>query len=193
MPNILRGAGEYVFEEKRSKFIGQCEPAQTEAETRAVIERVRAAYKTATHHVYAYIVSPERDVVSTIRHNDDGEPQGTAGLPVLQIFQKQDITDFVCVVTRYFGGTLLGAGGLVRAYARAAKGALEAAGFERRIRTAVYTVACPYARLAQMKYFFSQNGIVVSHVDYGAHCEASVIVPESAELVFHAEGLYTIL
>jgi len=115
VPLILPKLGVYTLEEKRSRFLAYCAPAASEEEARQVIERIRVEHKGASHHVYAYSLP-----CNTIRFSDDGEPQGTAGLPVLAVFQKTGVVDFVCVVTRYFGGTLLGAGGLVRAYTKAA-------------------------------------------------------------------------
>ena len=115
MPLILPKLGVYTLEEKRSRFLAYCAPAASEEEARQVIERIRVEHKGASHHVYAYSLP-----CNTIRFSDDGEPQGTAGLPVLAVFQKTGVVDFVCVVTRYFGGTLLGASGLVRAYTKAA-------------------------------------------------------------------------
>jgi uncharacterized YigZ family protein len=188
MPYILTDAGEFSFEEKRSKFIAYCEPVETESGARSVLARIRAAHKSAAHHVYAYGLQIDH----LTRHSDDGEPQGTAGLPVLNVFIKQNVVDFVCVVTRYFGGTLLGTGGLTRAYGRAAKGALEMAGAVLLIHKSLYTVSCAYAQLAQMKYFFEKNGISLIHIDYGEKCEALVEVSELAETAFLAGSCYTV-
>lgn len=110
----------FEYEDRKSVFIGECAPVTTEADALAFIERVKKHYPDARHHVYAYVLREN----STTRFTDDREPQGTAGMPVLDVIRKNGCTDVCIVVTRYFGGTLLGTGGLVRAYTSAAIGAL---------------------------------------------------------------------
>ena len=112
------------FIEKKSEFIGHIKPVQTEQEAREFLEQKRSEYSDATHNVYAYILREN----NTQRFSDAGEPHGTAGMPTLAVLQKENLTDVVCVVTRYFGGILLGAGGLVRAYSKSAKLAVDEAG-----------------------------------------------------------------
>ena len=109
--------------EKKSRFIAVAEPVRTEAEAQAVIERERKLHRDARHVCYAYYIDGGR----TVRASDDGEPSGTAGLPILDLIKKRELTDVVITVTRYFGGILLGAPGLVRAYSASAKAALDAA------------------------------------------------------------------
>lgn len=109
------------FTEKKSEFIGYASPVQTEENAITFIESIKSMHRRAKHNVYAYSIREN----NIIRYSDDGEPQGTAGVPVLDMMRKNDITDTVIVVTRYFGGILLGTGGLVRAYSQAAKFALE--------------------------------------------------------------------
>lgn len=109
--------------EKRSRFIGYCKPVSTQDEAIAFINEIKSKHWDARHNVYAYVIRDE----GVSRYSDDGEPQGTAGIPVLDVIRKRDITDCVIVVTRYFGGVLLGAGGLVRAYSAAAKLSVDAA------------------------------------------------------------------
>lgn len=111
------------FSEKRSRFIGYCKPVKTEQEAIDFINSKRSIHWDATHNVFAYVLK-EGNIQ---RYSDDGEPQGTAGVPTLDVIKKNNIVDCVVVVTRYFGGTLLGTGGLVRAYSHGAKIALEAA------------------------------------------------------------------
>ena len=115
--------GVYEYEDRKSIFIGEAFPVATEAEALACIDAVKKRYPDARHHVYAYVLREN----SIMRFTDDHEPQGTAGMPVLDAIRKNGCTDIVVVVTRYFGGTLLGTGGLVKAYTSAAVGALEAA------------------------------------------------------------------
>ncbi len=131
------GQGEHT--EKRSRFIGRVWRISSEEEALARLTEVRALERDARHNVWAYQLHS-----GAMRFSDDGEPQGTGGMPVLDTFRKRGVTDFVCVVTRYFGGILLGAGGLVRAYGKAAVLGLEAAGLARMRPLAVLEVRCPY-------------------------------------------------
>lgn len=119
---VPTGFGEDEFIEKKSRFIGRLWPAETEEEALAKIQEMKKQHYDATHNCWAYII---RD--GAVRFSDDGEPGGTAGMPMLQVLQREGLFNVVCVVTRYFGGILLGTGGLVRAYTQAAKLALEAA------------------------------------------------------------------
>ena len=119
---VPTGFGEDEFVEKKSRFLGRVWPADTEAEALAHIEEMRKQHYDATHNCWAYII---RD--GATRFSDDGEPGGTAGMPMVQVLQKEGLYNIVCVVTRYFGGVLLGTGGLVRAYTTATSRALEAA------------------------------------------------------------------
>lgn len=119
----LEHEGETEFVEKKSVFIGHAAPVKSEEEAQAYVKKIKSAYMDARHNVWAYMMKGE--IVA--RYSDDGEPQGTAGVPVLDTIRKSGVTDAVVVVTRYFGGILLGAGGLVRAYSHTAKLALEAA------------------------------------------------------------------
>lgn len=119
----VRGPGEARYEDRRSLFIGQVSPVTREEEALAFIAGVRRQYPDANHHVYAYILREN----AIMRYTDDREPSGTAGMPVLDSLRKRGLTDVCAVVTRYFGGTLLGTGGLVRAYTEAASRAIEAA------------------------------------------------------------------
>ena len=114
-------AAEAELVEKRSRFIGQVRPVETEEEARAFVEQVKKKHYDARHNCWCYRL---RDG-GVERYSDDGEPQGTAGQPMLNVFQREEVTNVVCVVTRYFGGVLLGAGGLTRAYTKGAKDALD--------------------------------------------------------------------
>ena len=120
----LKEYGTYTYEEKKSVFIGECMPVKTEEEAISFLNNIKKKYSDARHHVYAYILKDN----SIMRVSDDHEPQGTVGMPVLDSMRKRGCVDAVVVVTRYFGGTLLGTGGLVRAYTEAAVGAVAAAG-----------------------------------------------------------------
>ncbi|MGN0654265.1 MAG: YigZ family protein [Oscillospiraceae bacterium] len=119
----IKGRAEASFIERKSEFIGYIAPVTTNDEAVAFIEEIRAKHRKATHNVYAYILREG----NISRYSDDGEPQGTAGVPVFEVIRKENLTDICVVVTRYFGGILLGGGGLVRAYSHAAKIAVDAA------------------------------------------------------------------
>ena len=129
------------FEEKRSLFIGHAKPVKTEEEAAEFIKIKKREYADATHNVFGYII--KNGVCA--RYSDDGEPQGTAGMPVLDTIRKSGVNDACVVVTRYFGGILLGAGGLVRAYSAGAKIALEAAGIITYEQYSVIEINCSYS------------------------------------------------
>jgi len=152
------GAGEYT--EKRSRFIGQVWPVESEAEALRRIEAVRRDHYDARHNVFAYSLREG----NVLRCSDDGEPQGTGGQPVLNVFRGAQVQDFCCVVTRYFGGVLLGTGGLARAYAAAAKAALEAAGMARMALWHTLLIPCDYPRFERVKRLLEQYEAVIEGV-----------------------------
>ena len=171
---VPAGYGEAEFIEKRSRFIGRVWLTETEEEALSKIKEMREKHWDATHNVYAYII---RD--GATRFSDDGEPGGTAGMPVLQVLQREALFNVTCVVTRYFGGILLGAGGLVRAYAHSAKIAVDAAG---RSMQRVWTnicLPCPYAWYERMKLELAAFGGVVKATDFGADICMDVLLPEA--------------
>lgn len=132
--------GEDLLIEKKSKFIGRIIKINTEKDAKMHLEEIRKTEKGAVHNCFAYIVRDE----NIERFSDDGEPQGTAGKPILEVIQKEGVTNVLCVVTRYFGGTLLGTGGLVRAYNQSAKGALINAGIAKMLPFTAFKVNCEY-------------------------------------------------
>lgn len=166
------GHGEAVLVEKRSKFIARVWKAATEAEALERIGEMRKRHWDATHNVYAYIV---RD--GPTRYSDDGEPHGTSGMPTLNVFQGRGVFNVCCVVTRYFGGVLLGAGGLVRAYSGAAKLALEAAGLSLVRRWDVVLIPAPYALFEQVRLQIEQNEGMVVSTDFGVDVLVEAMVP----------------
>lgn len=162
------------FVERRSRFIGHIFLTETEEEALARLKQMREKFWDATHNVYAYII---RD--GATRFSDDGEPGGTAGMPVLQVLQREGMFNVTCVVTRYFGGILLGAGGLVRAYAHSAKLALDAAGKSmKRVWTRVY-LPCPYSWFERIKLEVSAFGGIIQNTDFGADVSFDLILPET--------------
>lgn len=161
------------FVEKRSRFIGYLFHTPTEEEAVARIKEMREKHWDATHNVYAYIIHK-----GPTRFSDDGEPGGTAGMPTLQVLQREGLEDVCCVVTRYFGGILLGAGGLVRAYAHGAKIAVDAAGKSiRRIWDVIY-LPVPYSWYERMLQEIQRFGGVVRETQFGADVELEVLTPQ---------------
>lgn len=153
----VRDFAEYEFTEKKSRFIGRVFYTPTEADAKRAIARVRAEDPEARHHVYAYVIHG-----GITRMSDDGEPSGTGGAPVLNAVQKNGFEDVTVVVTRYFGGILLGAGGLVRAYAKAAVGALETAEKTETAEFLDFTLTFPYAKTGTVTYTADKMGIAVT-------------------------------
>ena len=172
-----RGDAEYV--EKRSRFLGKVRCVTTEEEARAFIDAMKKQYHDARHNCWCYVLNS-----GAVRYSDDGEPQGTAGQPMLGVFQKEGVTDVVCVVTRYFGGVLLGAGGLCRAYTKSAKDALDAAGISVVRRWTELKVPCPYSLFAQVGQEVESAGGVVTDTEYAADVTLTVLLPEGAEEAF---------
>ena len=166
--------GEDEFIEKKSRFIGRIWPVETEEEALARIQEMKKKHYDATHNCWAYII---RD--GAVRFSDDGEPGGTAGMPMLQVLQREGLFNVVCVVTRYFGGILLGAGGLVRAYTKGAKIAVDAAGKSmKRVWTVLY-VPCPYSFYERVRLEAEAFGGIVRKADFGAEVELELLFPEA--------------
>ena len=171
---VPSGFGEDEFIEKKSRFIGRVWLAESEEEALQRIQQMKKQHYDATHNCWAYII---RD--GAVRFSDDGEPGGTAGMPMLQVLQREGLSNVVCVVTRYFGGILLGAGGLVRAYTKGAKIAVDAAGKSmKRVWTALY-VPCPYTYYERVKLEVSAFGGIVRKTDFGAEVELELLFPEN--------------
>lgn len=169
------------FIERRSRFIGHIFKTDTEEEALARIKQIRETHWDATHNVYAYII---RD--GAVRFSDDGEPGGTAGMPVLQVLQREEMFNVTCVVTRYFGGILLGAGGLVRAYAHSAKIGLDAAGRSiKRVWTKLY-LPCPYNWYERVRLEVAAFGGVIENTDFGADVGFDLLLPEAQTQPFLA-------
>ncbi len=178
-------AAESEFVEKRSRFIGYIEPVETEAEARAFVEKIKKRHYDARHNCWCYLIREG----GVVRYSDDGEPQGTAGQPMLGVFEKEGITDLVCVVTRYFGGILLGTGGLLRAYTRGAKDALDAAGVSVVRRWVRHLVPCSYSLYERLKQETERFGAVIEDTEYGADIVLTVLVPEEQSDAYAARIL----
>lgn len=153
----IRGEAHDEFIEKRSRFIGHAFPVQSVEEAEAAVKKIRSQYWDARHNVYAFSLLAG----NAVRSSDDGEPQGTAGAPVRDVLLGMGVTDCCVVVTRYFGGILLGAGGLVRAYTQAAQMALEAAGVKTMARGLSLRIVCDYASYSGVKSLICACGGVI--------------------------------
>ena len=176
------GVGELV--EKRSRFLGHVWRVSSEEEAREKIEATKKKHYDARHNCWCYIIKD-----GPTRYSDDGEPQGTAGQPMLNVFQREGVVNVCCVVTRYFGGILLGAGGLVRAYTQSAKDALDAAGISVVRRWVAMEVPCTYAQFEQTRREVGTFGGGVGEVDYGADVVLSALLPEERAEDFAAHIL----
>ena len=181
---IPTGSSETEFVEKRSRFIGHVWRVESEEEARALIEATKKKHYDARHNCWCYIIRG-----GAVRYSDDGEPQGTAGQPMLNVFQREGVENVCCVVTRYFGGILLGAGGLVRAYTQSAKDALDAAGISVVRRWVAMEVPCSYSMFERARLEVAAFGGVVENVDYGADVVLSALLPEERAAEFAAHIL----
>ncbi len=163
--------GEDEFVEKKSRFIGRVWPVETEQEALDCIAEMKKKHYDATHNCWAYII---RD--GAVRFSDDGEPGGTAGMPMIQVLQKEQLNNIVCVVTRYFGGTLLGAGGLVRAYTKGAKIAVDAAGKSMKRVWSVLYLPVPYTFYERVKLEIAAFDGIIRDTQFGAEVELEILV-----------------
>ena len=166
--------GEDEFVEKKSRFIGRVWPVETDEEALTKIQEMKKQHYDATHNCWAYVIKD-----GPMRFSDDGEPGGTAGNPMMQVLQRENIYNVVCVVTRYFGGILLGAGGLVRAYTKGAKIAVDAAGKSmKRVWTVLY-VPCPYTYFERAKLEIEAFGGILRKAEFGAEVELEILLAEA--------------
>ena len=170
---IPAGAGEAEFVEKRSSFLGHVRYVETEDEAKAFVAEMKKKFYDARHNCWCYIIKD-----GAVRYSDDGEPQGTAGIPMLEVLKREGVTTVVCVVTRYFGGVLLGTGGLLRAYTKSAKDALDAAGICVVRRWVKAEIACSYAMLERLKTECTAIGGVVADIEYSADVCLKLLLPE---------------
>lgn len=161
------------FVERRSRFIGYITPVTTEEQAIEFINSIRSKHWDATHNVYAYVLR-ERN---TCRYSDDNEPQGTAGMPVLDVIRKSGLTDVCIVVTRYFGGILLGGGGLVRAYSHCASLATEAAGVIYMRGCAICSLDCTYNQYGKLQSLIPEMGGIVDNADFADKVNISFHIP----------------
>ena len=166
--------GEDEFTEKKSRFIGRVWPVETEEEALECIQAMKKQHYDATHNCWAYVIKD-----GPMRFSDDGEPGGTAGNPMIQVLQRENIYNVCCVVTRYFGGVLLGAGGLVRAYTKGAKIAVDAAGKSMKRVWSVLYIPCPYTYYERMKLEVAAFGGIIRDTQFTSEVELEILVAQA--------------
>jgi uncharacterized YigZ family protein len=166
MKNVIKMAkqnSESIFIEKKSKFISYIAPVYTEQEAVDFVNAIKKKHYDASHNCSAFIVGETGDIQ---RSSDDGEPSGTAGLPILEVLRKESLTNTAIVVTRYFGGIMLGAGGLIRAYTQGCADAVKAAGIMRLQPYGLYEITIDYNMLSKMQYEMSKKEYLISNIQY---------------------------
>ena len=166
------GVDEYIVE--KSTFIGYAKPIKTEEEAIEFVNEIKKKHKDATHNVWAYTVGENMNIQ---RYSDDGEPQGTAGIPTLEVIKKEDLRDVVVVVTRYFGGIKLGAGGLVRAYTKGAKVGIEAGIVIEKVKYTEVKIKIEYTQLGRIQNEIMNLGFKVKDTIYS----------EDVEIILHSK------
>lgn len=182
------------FIEKKSKFIGYAKPVKTQEEAVEFISEIKSKHWDATHNVYAYVLR-ENNIQ---RYSDDGEPSGTAGVPVLDVMLKESLVDVCVVATRYFGGTLLGAGGLVRAYSHTSKIALEAAGIITMAQCSVMSAEVDYSFYDRLNILLSDFSAVILDTSFSDKVYVEFSVKENiadllnAKLIDVSNGMYAL-
>ena len=162
---------EYIV--NKSRFIGSAAPVETPEQALAFLDKIRQQYKDATHNCYAYIIGKNAGIM---RYSDDGEPGGTAGMPIIEVMKARGVVNCAVVVTRYFGGILLGAGGLVRAYAQGSKAALDAAGVVVMEKSARHMVEVDYSTWQRLEYFLRSAPVIIEHTEFGASVVCTLMV-----------------
>lgn len=159
----IRNSGEDRFEEKKSEFIGYAKRVENEEEAKAFINEIKNMHKQARHNCSAYVIGSNMNIQ---RYSDDGEPQGTAGIPILEVMKKSRITDCAVVVTRYFGGILLGTGGLTRAYTKGASIAIKAAGIVEKVEGLKLSFEIEYDLFGRIQHICGQNSWHIEDAEY---------------------------
>ena len=180
---MLLEGGEGEIVEKKSRFIATIRKCETEEEAVAFIEEMKKKYWDARHNCSAFVIGSRGELT---RCSDDGEPSGTAGRPMLEVLLGEGIRNIAVVVTRYFGGTLLGTGGLVRAYTAAAKAALEDAGISQMAKWTSVRIPCPYNAFERIKRLLDEQSAVIENTDYGVDVVISALVREDHVETFAA-------
>ena len=184
----IRDFGEDRFEEKKSEFIGYAKRVESEEEAKEFINEIKSMHKQATHNCSAYVIGEKMNIQ---RYSDDGEPQGTAGIPILEVMKKSNVTDCAIVVTRYFGGILLGAGGLTRAYTKGASIAIKSAGIVEKVNGLKLSFELDYDLFGKVQYICGQNSWHIEDTDkVVVHilCEESISDTIESEIIESTNG-----
>jgi len=171
----FKGPGIAEYTCKRSRFMGTAAPIATQEDAVAFIAQIKSEYRDANHHCYAYALKS-----GNRRYSDDGEPQGTAGIPILEVLKREDITDGIVIITRYFGGTLLGAPGLVRAYSHTAKLAVDAAGTAFMQPCAAALITAPYMFYDKLCLLLKNRGGKILGSDFTEYVSVQARIPLNA-------------
>jgi uncharacterized YigZ family protein len=172
--NTILSSGTDEIVEKKSRFIGYAEPVESEEQAYAFIEKIKKQHYDARHNCFAFAIGKENTIY---RFSDDGEPQGTAGKPILEVITGKEAVNICIVVTRYFGGTLLGTGGLVRAYTEAAKLCLEAAGLTTMTKMKCLDIRTNYNDSGKVQYILNSNNINITDTEYTSDVLFHAMVP----------------
>lgn len=187
----IRDRGEDRFEEKKSEFIGYAKRVENEEEAKDFINEIKSIHKQARHNCWAYVIGEKMNIQ---RYSDDGEPQGTAGIPILEVMKKSNITDCAVVVTRYFGGILLGTGGLTRAYTKGASIGIKAAGIVEKVIGVKLSFEMEYDLFGKIQYICGQNSWHIEDTEYTdkviVHilCEKNIADTIESEIVEATSG-----
>ena len=168
--------GSAQITEKKSRFIGDVYNIENEEDALYYINETKKKYWDARHHCYAYIIGNNNEIK---RFSDDGEPSGTAGKPILDVLDKSGIANCLIIVTRYFGGTLLGTGGLIRAYSEAAKSGIEASGIMEVKKGVQAQIDADYNSFGKIQYMCMERNIIITDTEYGENVHINMIIEES--------------
>lgn len=180
----IRDFGEDRFEEKKSEFIGYAKRVESEEEAKKFINEIKSMHKQATHNCSAYVIGEKMNIQ---RYSDDGEPQGTAGIPILEVMKKSNVTDCAIVVTRYFGGILLGAGGLTRAYTKGASIAIKSAGIVEKVNGLKLSFELDYDLFGKVQYICGQNSWHIEDTEYTDKVVVHILCEESISDTIESE------
>lgn len=179
----VKSEASYTFTEKKSRFIGYVKPCLTESDAVDFINSIKHKHSDARHNVYAYVLRENNKQ----RYSDDGEPQGTGGLPVLEVLTKKGLTDVCVVVTRYFGGILLGTGGLTRAYSQGCKGAVESAAIVEMTECICFDIECDYGFYNTLQSIFIKNNVQIESSQFEDNVKLSCYIKDCDFLSFKNE------
>jgi uncharacterized YigZ family protein len=178
---MIKGYAETSFIERKSKFITYVQPVYSEEEALQFLNSIRKKHYDATHNCYAFILG---DSMNIQRSSDDGEPSGTAGIPILEVLKKEQLTNSIIIVTRYFGGVLLGAGGLIRAYTEGAASSIKAAGTVKVQPFAIHQLKMDYSFLSKLQYEISKRDYIIDNIEYLEDVTMKVLTAASLENAF---------